>query len=325
MQPAVVLLGSLVPFATASDLLRQVTGLHFSAATCRRRTESIGAELHEQHVRQQAVPLAEPPRWDFTLPDRDGQSLPGTVAYVGLDAFAVPTRGDGGVDWKMLYVGLLYDPRKDHTLYLVDYDFEPLAGLLRQYAIALGLGRAETLVALTDGGNGLERVLRQGLSDAVAAVLDWWHLSEKFHELGGLLHEQDPRAAKAWAKARETTLWEQGGQALTEELDRLGCPSEASAEARETWRKLRGHVWKNRHRTAYPEYRERGWDVGSGPTEAGCKVIGQRVKGTGMRWLQGASLEVATLKALYASGMGLWDAFWRNRQPGRGCENNPRK
>jgi hypothetical protein len=235
LQPAVVLPGSLVPFATASDLLRQVSGLHFSAATCRRRTESVGAELHEQHVRRQAVSPAAPPRWDLTLPDRDGQGFPGTVAYVGLDAFAVPTRGDGEVDWKMLYVGLLYDPRKDHTLYLVDYDFEPLAGLLRQYAIALGLGRAETLVALTDGGNGLERVLRQGLSDAVAAVLDWWHLSEKVHELGGQLHESDARAAKAWAKARETTLWEQGGQAPAEELDRLGCPSAASAVGDPAW------------------------------------------------------------------------------------------
>ena len=38
---------------------------------------------------------------------------------------------------------------------------------------------------------------------------------------------------------------------------------------------------------------------------------------TGMRWLQGNSLEVASLKALYASGMGLWEAFWTNRRPGR--------
>jgi hypothetical protein len=319
------LLGSLAPFATAADLLGQVAGLHFSAATVRRRTEAVGAELHEQHTRREAVPPPESPRWDLRLPDRDGQSFPGTVAYVGLDAFAVPTRGDGGVDWKMLYVGLLYDPGKEHTLYLVDYDFEPLAGLLRQYGIALGLGRAETLVALTDGGNGLERVLRQGLSDAVETVLDWWHLSEKLHELGGLLHASDARAAKCWAKARETTLWERGGRALVEELDRPGCPAGATAEAREGWRKLRGHVWKNRHRTDYPAYRARGWDVGSGPTEAGCKVIGQRVKGAGMRWLRGCSLEVATLKALYASGMGLWDAFWRNRQPGRARSNNPRE
>jgi hypothetical protein len=267
------------------------------------------------------VPLPRAPRWDLRLPERDGQKFPGTVAYAGMDAFAVPTRAAGGIDWKMLYVGLLYDPRKENTLYLADYDFERLAGALRRYAVTLGVGRAETLVALTDGGNGLERVLRQAVSGAVVCVLDWWHLSEKLHEVGRLLHEQDAGAARAWAKARETTLWEQGGKGLVRELDRLGCPAGASAEAREKWAKLRAHVGKNRHRTDYPSYRAKGWDVGSGPTEAGCKVLGQRVKGAGMRWLQGCSLEVATLKALYASGMGLWDAFWKQRQPGHGCRS----
>jgi hypothetical protein len=96
------------------------------------------------------------------------------------------------------------------------------------------------------------------------------------------------------------------------------------AEARQEWRRLRNHVWQNKHRTDYPKYRERGWDVGSGPTEAGCKLVGQRVKGAGMRWLRGASLEVATLKALYASGMGLWEAFWRQRLPGQGCPTHRR-
>ena len=298
-------------------MLRQLTGLRYSTATVRRVTEGVGAELQAQHARHEAVPPPRLPDWDFSLPQRDGRRFPGTVAYAGLDAFAVPTRGQGAVDWKMLYVGLLYDPGKRHTLYLVDYDFERLAGLLRSYAVALGVGRAETLVALTDGGHGLERVLHEGVSDAVVCVLDWWHLSEKLHERGRLLHEPDAGAARAWAKARETTLWDRGGEALVEELDRLGCPAGASAEAAEKWARLREHVGKNRHRTAYPAYRERGWDVGSGPTEAGCKVIGQRVKGAGMRWLQGPSAEVAGLKALYASGMGLWEAFWRQREPGR--------
>jgi hypothetical protein len=313
------LLGALAPFATASDLLRQLTGLRFSTSTCRRVTERVGVDLVAQQQQERAVSPPRLPNWDFTLPEQDGRRFPGTVGYVGMDAFAVPTRGASGVDWKMLYVGTLYDPPKEHTLYLVGYDFERLAGLLRQYAAALGFGRAQTLVALTDGGNGLERVLHQGVSGAVVCVLDWWHLSEKLHELGGLLHEQDAGAATAWAKAQETTLWQRGGAALVAEWDRQGCPEAAPAAAAAKWVEVRNHVWKNRHRTAYPEYRARGWDVGSGPTEAGCKVIGGRVKGTGMRWLQGCSLEVGALKALYASGMGLWDAFWAQRQPGRRC------
>ena len=125
----------------------------------------------------------------------------------------------------------------------------------------MGVGRAETVVALTDGGHGLERVLRQGVSDAVVGVLDWWHLSEKLHDLGRLLHEPDTGAAKAWAKARETTLWAAGGTALVAELDRLGCPEGAAPAAAAKWAEVRNHVWKNRHRTAYPEYRARGLEA----------------------------------------------------------------
>ena len=31
----------------------------------------------------------------------------------------------------MRYVGLLYDPRKEHTVYVTDYDFEAVAARLR--------------------------------------------------------------------------------------------------------------------------------------------------------------------------------------------------
>src|SRR5262249_62198937 len=139
------------------------------------------------------------------------------------------------------------------------YDFERLAGLLRAYAASVGVGRAETLVALTDGGNGLERVLRQGVSGAVVCVLDWWHLSEKVHELGRLLHEPDAGAARAWAEARETTLWEQGGQGLAEEMGRLGCPAGASAGARGEGGAVGGNPWGERDRARHPRASARGW------------------------------------------------------------------
>lgn len=157
--------------------------------------------------------------------------------------------------------------------------------------------------------------MRQGFSGAVELVRDWWHARQKLHELGGLLQEQDAGAATAWAKARESTLWEQGGAARAAELEGLDGPTAARAAARDQGQQGCGYFRRNVHRLDYPTYRARGWDVGSGPTEAGCKVVGQRVKGTGMRWLQGWSAQVATLKALYASGMGLWEAFWEQRQP----------
>jgi hypothetical protein len=314
VQSLTALAGALEPFGRADDLLRRLAGLRLSASTCRRVTEGAGDELRQRHRGGEPVRAERPAAWDFTLPDRDGRSFPGTVAYLGLDAFAVPTRRGGGVDWRMLYVGLLYDPRKGHTVYLSDFDFEVVAGWMRCYAAACGLGAADTLVALTDGGNGLERVLRQAFSEAVVFVLDYYHAAEHLHAFGGLLHGHDPGAARAWAEEAKGVLWERGGRDLLDWLRELHLPRKAGAELREGLRGLLGYVESNAHRMDYPSYRARGWDVGSGPTEAGCKVLGGRLKGAGMRWCASASEQVAALRALYASGDGLWDAFWDQRR-----------
>jgi hypothetical protein len=97
---------------------------------------------------------------------------------------------------------------------------------------------------------------------------------------------------------------------LLASLRAIALPSGASAEVREELRKLIGYFENNRHRTAYPTYREKGWDIGSGPTEAGCKIIGERLKGSGMRWVEDGAATVAALRALYVSGGHLWDGFW---------------
>lgn len=309
----VSLLGALAPFATAGDLLERINGLHFTPETVRSRTEVAGRELNRRHGHGDAVIPREMPEWDFELPEKGGLRFTGSVCYLGLDAFAVPTRSPGGVDWKMLYVGLIYDPPKEHTLYLADYDFERLAGTMRAYAIELGVGEAGTLVALTDGGSGLERVLRQGVGGRAEFVLDWWHLSEKLHELGRLFDEPNAGTARAWVEDQLGTLGEHGGGMLVERWERDGPPWWMNAAGRSRWAEVLAHVRANVHRTDYPTYRAEGWDVGSGPTEAGCKLLGGRLKGTGMRWHKSASAEVAALRALYASGMGLWDAFWQQR------------
>ncbi len=279
-------------------------------------TETAGARLHQQYAGGAVVLPGRPALWDFSLPARDGHSFPGTVAYLGLDAFAVATRpGHGpGVEWRMLYVGLLYDPRKEHTVYVTDFDFEAVAARLRGYAIAFGLGAAATLVAITDGGNGLERVLRQNFSEALQFVLDYWHETQRLYKLGALLHASDPQAAATWAEHAKGLLWEGGGAALLRHLQALRLPRRACAELVDEVRRRLDYYQENRHRTDYPSYRAQGWDVGSGPTEAGCKVLQGRLKGVGMRWTVSGSTHVGALKALYASGEGLWDAFWRQPQ-----------
>jgi hypothetical protein len=313
VQPLVALAGVLEPFRRAEQLLGELAGLRVSKEACRVFTERAGERLERQHLTHhpvEAVGVWKP--WDFSLPPRDEERFGGTVAYVGLDAFAVPTIGeDGKREWRMLSVGLLYDPRKKHTTYLTGFDQKGVAERLRDYAIAFDLGRADRVVALTDGGAGLESALGGHFGGRVTFVLDFWHASEHLHGMSRVWHGGGAAAA-SWAKQAVDVMRESGGAGLLEWLATHGPGAEASQPVRETWRLLLGYVEGNVHRMDYPEYRARGWDIGSGPTEAGCKIVGDRLRGAGMKWWKPQSARVAELRALLLSNEGLWEGFWNS-------------
>lgn len=124
------------------------------------------------------------------------------------------------------------------------------------------------------------------------------------------MHPQDEAARTAWSAQAKGILYEQGGAALLTHLQAVRVPARAGTAVSEALRKLVGYLENHRHRTDYPTYRQKGWDMGCGPTEAGCKILGARLKGSGMRWAEDGAVAVAALRALYVSGGKLWDGFW---------------
>ena len=233
-------------------------------------------------------------------------------AYIGLDAFSVPMQGPGATqtEHRMLYTARLYTPDKRHSRYLVDFDLDVLAEQLRPLARSCGLRDVDELIAVTDGGNGLEEALQRHLADNLTTILDWYHAAEHICDFAKVWHARDEEACTQWQHEAKGILYEQGGAALLAHLQALELPPRTSAEVHEELRKLIGYFENNRHRIDYPTYRKKGWDIGSGPTEAGCKIIGERLKGSGMRWVEEGAATVAALRALYVSGGNLWDGFW---------------
>src|SRR5262249_15834211 len=178
-----------------------------------------------------------------------------------------------------------------------------------------GVSEVKDLIAVTDGGNGLEEALQRHLADNLTTILDWYHAAQHLHDFATLWHARDEAAAKAWVQEAKGILYDQGGVALLEFLQKVNLPKGTRGEIREELRKLIGYFENNRHRTDYPTYRRNGWDIGSGPTEAGCKIIGERLKGSGMRWVEEGAATVAALRALYVSSGKLWDGFWAQPHP----------
>ena len=63
----------------------------------------------------------------------------------------------------------------------------------------------------------------------------------------------------------------------------------------------------------YPEFREHGWQIGSGPTESQCKLCTKRLKGYGRRWDRPNATAVAALDTLDRNGQ--WRQVWPNARP----------
>lgn len=62
---------------------------------------------------------------------------------------------------------------------------------------------------------------------------------------------------------------------------------------------------------AYRTALARGWDIGSGPTEAMCKNLTLRLKRTGMKWDAKHAADMMNLTALYERGQA--KAYWASR------------
>src|SRR5262249_5910552 len=134
------------------------------------------------------------PKW--TAPADAGQP----AAYVGLDAFSVLVQGPGAdkAAHRMLYTALLYTPQKEHTRYLVDFELYALAEQVRSQALALGLAQVSDLIAVTDGGNGLEEALQLHLAENLTTILDWYHAAEHLCDFAKVWHVYDEETREQW-------------------------------------------------------------------------------------------------------------------------------
>ena len=75
-------------------------------------------------------------------------------------------------------------------------------------------------------------------------------------------------------------------------------------------RKQSTYFERNRARMCYQTFRQAGYFIGSGGTEAGCKVgVGQRPKQSGMRWSCKGAGQLLTVRCALLSGW--FDDFWK--------------
>ena len=312
-------------FERGAELLREMAGVRLSEATVARTTEDTGHRLAE--LLDQGTTVGAAVVWDW-WPDYAGRR----VAYVTIDATGTrqQAKGGGAAEGRMAYVAAVYNPLPAHlplppagrppprlqARYVSGlYTLDQMGPLLRRQAARVGMERADLWIALTDGGNGLEDCVRTNFNRAdLVVILDFYHAASYLEQLAKALYPNEEALSVAQAEQWCRLLKEEGGAATLAVLREWAWPERRSAALKEQWATVQEYFGKNLHRMEYPEYQAQGWQIGSGVVESACKtVVGQRLKGAGMRWGEAGAHALCHVRALYRSEKGVWEDFWQRR------------
>ncbi len=301
----------------AEEHLRETGGIHLGARQVQRLVQSVGPAAQKWQEREALTPLP------------GTQAVP--IMYVSGDASGVPMRkeelegragkqADGSAKTRMANLGCVFTqhqvdeqghPVRDYesTTYVSTLGpMQEFGPLLRQEAIRRGLALAMTVVLLIDGAEALAKMGRLCFSNAIQ-IVDFYHALEHAGEvlaalLGSKDHPDYKRRLSSWARR---LLKDQVAKLIAEA--RQECTGKANAQAVE---EELGYFVNNVARMQYGTFRRRGFFIGSGVIEAGCKtVIGSRCKQAGMFWGEPGAENVLALRCIQASRR--LDSFWKER------------
>jgi hypothetical protein len=310
-------------FEKGTELLRETTGIRLSESTVERVTEAVGTRIAADYQKGRVYGGRQPWRW---FADARGH----TVGYIAIDATGVRQQGPQGerAEGRMAYVGMIFNPLPDPERVFVGlpkpgeamraryvsglYPLAEMGPLLRRQGAQVGLDDAETWVAIADGGSGLEDFLRTNFPRVEAVILDFFHAAEYLAKLAQALFPTDEIRALEQTKQWSRLLRDEGGETMIAVLEAWEWPAVKGLAAVRV--EVVSYFRNQVHRMDYPTYEANGWFIGSGAVESACKtVVGQRLKGSGMRWSEAGGDAVCHVRALYRSEPGQWTAFWNRR------------
>ena len=313
-------------YQKAEQHLLETGGITVSARQVQRVVQRVGEEAQKWQHRP-AVP-SECARADAP------------VFYVSADGTGAPMRkeelqGHAGKEpdepakSRQVYLGCAFTqhgqdekghPIRDHdsTTYVSSLEsIREFGPILRQEALRRGLATAEQVVLLIDGAEGLENMGHDCFKEAVQ-IVDFYHALDHAGDvvealLGSHEHPDYRKGQCAWAQS----LLKDGVQRMIKQTRKKAA---ASGRTELVEKKL-GYFVRNIARMQYGTFRKKGYFIGSGVIEAGCKtVIGSRCKQSGMFWrVQGAE-NILAFRCIHASRR--LDAFWKYRLNQQAAHND---
>jgi hypothetical protein len=314
------------------DVLQREHHVHWSVKVLRQVTAAVSAGIapYLRQAQQQAVL-----RMLAVAYQSKGRRR--VVLAVGRDGIMVPLRNEENYKEAGVATISVYDRRgrRMGTVYLGEMPEAHQVTLtaeltaLVQAVLASWQGPMPRLVYLTDAGyhqtNYFEEVLsrmenprRAGQCLEWLWIVDYYHAASYVTRLAQVLFSEE-KTRHAWARRMRRLLRDKDRgviRVLHSAAQYYGRKTWGKEQAKE-YREAYNYLLKHSKDMKYSEYKRVGLPIGSGVTEAGCKVVfTQRFKQSGMTWdRQGGEV---ILRLRLAELSGVWDEVYReylNNQP----------
>ena len=222
-----------------------------------------------------------------------------------------PPRKGADRAWKEFKVVYFYDEDLQHQHVAVTHQNHEAAGrLLRREANRLDFRKARQRIAIVDGAPWIREQLQLHLAELDGLGLDFYHLGENVHRARRAVFGEKNAEGHAWADQLMHAFKHDPYDEVWDRLVQWRAELPRSPRQRKAADRLLEYVASRREMIRYPEFRERGWQIGSGPTEAQCKLTVGRLKGRSRRWDRPNAAAVTALDSLERSGQ--WHIYFPN-------------
>jgi hypothetical protein len=194
-------------------------------------------------------------------------------------------------------------------------DAAQIGKLARVEAEKRMLCRAQEVVVLGDGAAWIDGICLDHFASHVR-IVDYYHAAEHLHDCAKAIWPQEESNQNELAEPWKELLWKGKTPELIEQLQResarLGEPHEEDGvdHPRRVLHRNVGYFTNHAGHMKYPEYRRRGWPIGSGTVESGMKQLNKRMKGTDQFWNTDGAEEILALRAQWLSQDGRWEHYW---------------
>ena len=309
-----------MPQQATLETLQQRFGITPGVGTLRRVTEDLGGRVRVHHDQAAVDKIVQ---WIDQAEQSEGPGKP--LFQVGRDGVFVQTRPF----WEEASCGTLavYDRQRNRlgTVYLgqMPESDQPTMTSRLTHVITQTLARLDgdvpELRYVTDAGCHPQAFYHDVLQGMVHPVtgeplswswgVDYYHACEYVSSLANSVFGSGDQAF-AWAEKQRRTMRDQrdGVQRVISRAAQQKRRHGLSGTKKD-YASAIGYLKKYRKHMDFAERRAAGEPIGSGITEAGCKVIfNQRMKQSGMRWNGTSGQYIVDLRTAVRSR--LWTTVW---------------